>query len=419
MATEGDKAAAAAAGVQPPDPIVFDGVEFCVTKTEKRRDQAGEFIAYGLQTTAQAGNGAGLEEGATSVWRRFNEFLQLSRFLQHCHPQIVSPPLPEKKINFKLSKMAIDKFDEAFVHRRQAALNTFVGRLLAHPVLQKHKALHAFLTKSQWTNTLQVEVDGALHYWTPSLVDDVKSASASLRVRNLDRNLQEARNYADALQVNLTTLLSTHSRLAKREHEIRLQCDSYGAVLNEWSELEPVTSGLLRDIGLSFDSMVEPAKEILMAEDSKYAEPLKEYVFFTDSMRAVVQKHEQTRLDLERANANLKAREEEHSFALDPASEKGIRALWSSLTTTSDADREARVMVADAALKEAQTAHGAAEEADEEFVKQSVADIKRFHKQKVEDLKRIFAQYARSQEAHCRTNLQQWEEIRERCQRED
>lgn len=40
----------------------------------------------------------GFGDGATSVWRRYSEFELIRNYLEAIYPQVVVPPLPEKKV---------------------------------------------------------------------------------------------------------------------------------------------------------------------------------------------------------------------------------------------------------------------------------------------------------------------------------
>ena len=162
----------------------------------------------------------GFPECPYEQWRRFSDFETLWRFLNDVCPQVgmggpgarmgpcrplmlfglikvVIPPLPDKKINFKLNKMGVDRSDPEFLRKRQAGLHAFVTRVVAHPVLNQVAAVRAFITvgagaspaggrgctwlnprlvvwgdaqRDSWRDELTVVVDGAATVWSPSAV---------------------------------------------------------------------------------------------------------------------------------------------------------------------------------------------------------------------------------------------------------
>ncbi len=58
----------------------------------------------------------------SSVWRRYTEFEWLRSYLESTHPQILIPPLPEKRATFPWTMTPGDNFDVSFVERRRLSL---------------------------------------------------------------------------------------------------------------------------------------------------------------------------------------------------------------------------------------------------------------------------------------------------------
>ncbi len=58
----------------------------------------------------------------------------------------VVPPLPDKKLNFKIGKMGTDTEDPEFLAKRQAGLQSFIQRVLRHPTLGSLPAVVDFVT---------------------------------------------------------------------------------------------------------------------------------------------------------------------------------------------------------------------------------------------------------------------------------
>lgn len=96
-----------------------------------------------------------------SVRRRYQDFVWLRAQLAKEFEASVIPPMPEKnRLGMSLPWVALsqlsplsaylDRFSDAFIQRRQNALQRFVDRIAAHPVLHKSDNLRLFLEAKSW-----------------------------------------------------------------------------------------------------------------------------------------------------------------------------------------------------------------------------------------------------------------------------
>lgn len=60
-----------------------------------------------------------------SVWRRYSEFELLRFQLENKYPEVIIPPLPEKKASFTRQNQSSDNIDPVFVDRRRVGLEVF------------------------------------------------------------------------------------------------------------------------------------------------------------------------------------------------------------------------------------------------------------------------------------------------------
>ncbi|KAH7986054.1 hypothetical protein HPB49_026135 [Dermacentor silvarum] len=79
------------------------------------------------------------------VWRRYRDFEYLHSHLQGTYRYVVTPPLPEKKVQFRWQKLPTDTLDPEFVERRRASLETFLRRVAGHPELSADRLFGEFL----------------------------------------------------------------------------------------------------------------------------------------------------------------------------------------------------------------------------------------------------------------------------------
>eukprot|EP00052_Salpingoeca_macrocollata_P001112 m.23933 g.23933 ORF g.23933 m.23933 type:complete len:415 (-) comp11118_c0_seq1:118-1362(-) len=384
--------------------------EVHVLETDRRSVEGSEFLVFEVTSRFTDGNPLRVPSGSHSQWRRFSDFELLWRYLQHCYPQAVIPPLPEKKVNFKISKMSVDKFDPEFVDKRRTALAVWLGRLLKHPILHDCKAFHAFLTLEDWKEELTVEVDGQRTYWTPSVVDDkVKAISASMKTKFFDKRFQTVRVYADSLQEKLTQLLNSHGKLARQTQELFLQFEFFESAFKSWMEVEKENAqfaGHLQKVAEYMDSLETRSNTRLRAEE-EFADKLKEYIFFCEALREVARKQEIVQCEYEKALA-LRDNKGKELAELEKPAEKGLSGFFNRLKNLTPEERQAKVGAASAQLAALEEALTHAKDDVVNFADFALKDIERFHAEKVQDLKRLFLRFVAVQKRYCQQTIEAW-----------
>jgi sorting nexin-4 len=83
------------------------------------------------------------------VKRRYSDFESLRNVLINAHPTIVMPPIPEKHSLSSYAKMSKAKDDLVIVERRKRMLQSFINRLVEHPVLSTNHLLHRFIEEDR------------------------------------------------------------------------------------------------------------------------------------------------------------------------------------------------------------------------------------------------------------------------------
>jgi len=139
-----------------------DFIHVMVTDPHKVGDGMSSFIAYNVVTRT---NSNYFKKKELKVTRRFSDFLGLHDKLAEKYRQNgrIIPPAPDKSVvgmtKVKISKDG-DEHQDEFVERRRAALERFVNRTAAHPILRTDPDFREFLEqeadlpKSNQTSTL-------------------------------------------------------------------------------------------------------------------------------------------------------------------------------------------------------------------------------------------------------------------------
>uniref|UniRef100_A0A674F1Y4 Sorting nexin 4 n=1 Tax=Salmo trutta TaxID=8032 RepID=A0A674F1Y4_SALTR len=334
-----------------------------------------------------------LTEGITpdSLWRRYSEFELLRNYLLVTYPFVVVAPLPEKRAEIVWHKLSADNMDPDFVERRRVGLENFLHRVASHPVLCNDNIFYIFLTESVF-----LQADSRL-----------KAVNAAFRVKNPDGRFTELKHYSDELQTVLSQLLRVRARVADRLYGVYKVHGNYGRVFSEWSAIEKEMGDGLQSAGHHMDAYAASVDDIL-EEEEHYADQLKEYLFYTDALRAVCRKHELTQFELEMVALDLACKKQQkEELVTGTVRTFSLKGMTSKLFGQETAEqREAKLQVLEQQLKEGEEAVKEKNTESDEFVKTAWVDIERFKDQKDRDLKEALISYAVMQISMCKKHTE-------------
>ncbi|BFZ06298.1 hypothetical protein BsWGS_09337 [Bradybaena similaris] len=384
-------------------------MEVTVTEPEKKTiasmKMQDTFVVYLIETRVTDENMQGYGEGATSVWRRYNEFELLRNYLDVTFPSVIIPPLPEKKATYAWQNVSMDRFDPDFIERRRAGLEIFLLRCAAHPRLCQDKIFMGFLQQEQgWRDTVN-----ATDFYSKA-ESRLKALNAQFRLKKPDRRFEELKNYCSDLQNNIGNILKIRAHLCDKLYGIHKVHGNYARVFNEWSSLEKDIAEHLQSASHYMDvfaAMIDSQLE----EEEQYADQLKEYYAFADSVRAVCRRYECAQYDMEKAEETLATKTSQRD-ALGNNTGKSSFSLSGMKSKLFGGDtpeqREAKVKQLDEQIVQAEADLKRVQEESELFIEQALRDIDRFQRQKVKDLQEIFTNYAVLQIKQCKKGIAIW-----------
>ncbi|KAK7093117.1 sorting nexin-4-like isoform X2 [Littorina saxatilis] len=384
-------------------------MEMTVSEPEKRTvasmKMQDTFIVYLVETRVTDPSMRGYGEGATSVWRRYSEFELLRNYLDATFPAVVVPPLPEKKASYTWQNASTDKFDPDFVERRRAALEIFLLRVAAHPKLCQDKIFAGFLKEENGWKESVYATD-----FQSKAESRLKALNAAFRLKKPDRRFEELKNYSNELQNNIANILKIRTHLCDKLYGIHKVHANYARVFHEWSLIEKDISQPLQSAGHYMDvyaSSVDAALE----EEEQYADQLKEYYAFGDSLRSVCRRYECAQYDLERGEDTLSTKAVQRDLLAQGKS--GNAFSLSGMKTKlfgGDTPEQRDVKLKQLEEQIAQTEIELRQTTDETqvFVEAALRDIDRFKRQKVKDLREIFTNYAVMQIKQCKKGIAIW-----------
>ncbi|CAG2243331.1 SNX4 [Mytilus edulis] len=136
--------------------------------------------------------------------------------------------------------------------------------------------------------------------------------------------------------------------------------------------------------------------EGILEEEEQYADQLKEYMAFADSLSTVCRKYECMQYDFERAEDNL--------------TNKQIQKEQLNLGKAGNTpeQREQKIKQLEEQIKQADSDLRKVGEETQKFIDTALRDIDRFKRQKVKDLREIFTNYAIMQIKQCKKGIAVW-----------
>ncbi|XP_006636318.1 sorting nexin-4 [Lepisosteus oculatus] len=389
-------------------------MEISVSEAEKRTGKNAvnmqeTYTVYLIETRPVDTITEGQNPAPDSLWRRYSEFELLRNYLLVTYPYIVVPPLPEKRAEFVWHKLSADNMDPDFVERRRIGLENFLLRVASHTVLSKDKIFFLFMTQENgWKDMVyetgfQAKADSRL-----------KALNATFRVKNPDKRFTELKHYSDELQSVISQLLRVRARVADRLYGVYKVHGNYGRVFSEWSAIEREMGDGLQSAGHHMDAYAASVDDIL-EEEEHYADQLKEYLFYSEAVRAVCRKHELTQYELEMAVQDLTSkklqREELATGTVRTFSLKGMTSKLFGQETPEQ--REAKLKVLEEQILEGEESVKSKNSECDEYVKNAWLDIDRFKEQKNQDLKEAIISYAVMQISMCKKGIQVWTNAKE------
>ncbi|XP_053408760.1 sorting nexin-4-like [Mercenaria mercenaria] len=384
-------------------------MEIRVSEPEKRTTTAMKmtdtYMVYLVETRITDNSVKCKGDGTTSLWRRYSEFELLRNYLDIMHPALVIPPLPEKKATYTWQNMATDKFEPEFIERRRAALEIFLLRCAAHPVLCLDKIFIGFLQKDEgWKDSVYATE------FQSKAESRLKAISASFRLKKPDKRFEEVKNYSGELQSNIANLLKVRARMADHQYGIHKIHANYHRVFNEWSGIEKEMSEPLQSAAhyMNVDSQ---SIDAILEEEEQYADQLKEYMAFGESLRSVCRKYECMQYDQERAEDSLSSKTSQKELLVQGKTTGGFslsgmkKAIFGNDTPE---QRELKLKHLEEQIKQTEQELAQINEETQIFVEAALRDIDRFKRQKTKDLKEIFTNYAIMQIKQCKKGIAIW-----------
>ncbi|WIA39527.1 hypothetical protein OEZ86_005618 [Tetradesmus obliquus] len=384
-------------------PAYSSDFEIVVADPVKQGEGVSAYVSYKVRTTTRLPQ---YNRPSCEVIRRFRDFVHLEGQLAEKHKGVILPPLPEKN--------AVQKFQmsQEFIEDRRRALQVFLNRVAAHPVLAKSASLQLFLeaTEDTWAVEMargQAAAAGAAAGGGPKkrLEDAVGwikglGAAATNIVGSSSRATDTAedpeyikvRDYLVALESHLSEAHRQAARLTAKEVELGEATLEFGQALERLGRLEE------GNVSEAFSQMSSRSAELVAARRkgcealaARFEAPLKEAV---RSVRAV------TAVCTDRALALAT-----HMAAKHEVDAKKVR--WAKLRGTPGSPQD-KLTEAEREVSEAEERLRSSKIAYEELVATMTEELNRWQKERAADMAALLRDFALAQASMASEGVRAW-----------
>jgi len=271
-----------------------DFIHIMVTDPHKMGDGMGSFMAYKVVTRT---NSNYFKKKELVVNRRFSDFLGLHDKLAEKYQQNgrIIPPAPDKSVvgmtKVKIAKDGDDTQDE-FVERRRAALERFMNRTAAHPILRTDPDFREFLEqeadlpKSVQTSTLSSRN-------VMKLINKVGDSlsSMSVKMEETDEWFEEKNHTFEQLDLQLRKLHMSTEALADFRKSLAQSTGSLSkslAILSG-SEENSALSSAIAQLSTVHEKIEQIHYEQATADFYYLSELIKDYIGLVGAVKDVFQ----------------------------------------------------------------------------------------------------------------------------------
>eukprot|EP00877_Chromochloris_zofingiensis_P009805 jgi/Chrzof1/5078/Cz15g10280.t1 len=382
-------------GTTPTPEAYSKDFEVVVADPVKQGEGVAAYVSYKVRSRTTLPQ---YKHSSNEVIRRFRDFDWLHDRLAEANKGIIIPPLPDKN--------AVQKFQMAtdFIEERRRALQVFINRVAAHPVLKSSKELQQFLeaTEDEWTLEMarvQVQAGGAKKRLDTAMgwIKGIGTATTNLvqgRTGDAaeDPEYIKVRDYLVHLDSHLSEAHRQAARLLRKEQELGEAVAEFGQAIERLGRLEEgnVQEALVQLSHKSQSvSQASKARTDLLA--AQFEAPLKEAVRAVKAVQAVCADRATSLAALSAAKHDLDTK----------------KVRWAKLRGTpgsgSDklAEAERDINEADQRVRNAKIAY-------EEMVSKMTEELNRFQKERAAELNTVMRDFALTQAGLASDGAKAW-----------
>jgi hypothetical protein len=178
---------------------------------------------------------------------RYSDFESLRAILVQIYPFVVVPPIPDKHSVGELhhsylalyaTKPGKAQQDPVIIAKRKRLLQSFLNRLLVHPILRRAHELHLFLTGDVWGDVVS---GSPLRKKSSMMIENgttLRKPGLNLSFYYIDPHFITAQDYTIRFGNQISYIRKIQKKMVAQLQELVAVYMELGALYNGWSLTE-------------------------------------------------------------------------------------------------------------------------------------------------------------------------------------
>ncbi|CAF3771197.1 unnamed protein product [Adineta steineri] len=271
-------------------------IKICVCDPKKHKSNLDSYVTY-LVNTQTYNDSVKINE--TNVRRRYNDFIWLKNLLDMKYPFNIISPLPAK--HTLSNKLHVVADDGEFIRRRMIGLQNFLQRIIDNPVISIDSSVQLFLSADD--DTLHTAQQQQTQATTISSVSPHISSTNSNPFRQpmgrgkpIPSEFSRTENQIQTLQDNLRKLERLTRKIETDQVSIQTEEEHLLSTFKQWLDIErkyDENDSFIDIVSSTQEKIVENQMDLLKYTNTKFIEPINEYVLFTNVVQDVLKRRAQ------------------------------------------------------------------------------------------------------------------------------
>lgn len=370
-----------------------------VTDPVKQGDGMRSYISYKINTKTTLPQYQWKE---FSVIHRYKDFEWLWGQLKSKYEHIIIPPLPEKAVT--------GNFEPTFIQLRRGALEKFLQRVAAHPVLQNSEDLQLFLeandetlqtakatmsTKESATQMTSVKKQNkGFFQMLKETAQGISNSVGTVPEEFRDPAYEEQKLKIEELKNQVTNLQRYTMRLVFRMRELSVITTELGVACNIYAEIEQDRiANSFRRVGDANDKIGMMTGEHASLVEQELDAVLQENVLMLNAIGDLFTNRQNAIVALQTARSSHQAKLKQYESVKNNATKTGRAHELAAEISDAEADEKAT-------------------RANYDMIKESMAsELERFQQERVCNFRDMLMGYARCNAHYHREISERWTEL--------
>jgi anion-transporting ArsA/GET3 family ATPase len=286
-------------------------IKIYVCDPKKHKSNLDSFITY-LITTQTYNDSVKINE--SNVRRRYNDFIWLKTLLDTKYPFNIISPLPAKHTLSKKLHVVAD--DGEFIRRRMIGkksktleciflfcfcvlgLQNFLQRIIDNPIISIDPSVQLFLTADDDTLHSAQQQQSPSSPLTPQVISSNSSPFRQPmgRGKPIPSEFSRTENQIQTLQDNLRKLERLTRKIESDQVSIQAEEEHLLSAFKQWLDTErkyDENDSFIETLCNTQQTIVDNQNDLLKFTNTKFIEPINEYVLFTNIVQDILKRRSQ------------------------------------------------------------------------------------------------------------------------------